>query len=611
MNSQKWLITVAAFAAFAGSAGAGQDAAVAPFNQTATARIQPVAEQLLVQLVKEGRTLKVDGQPVFNGDDKFLPGKIAIGLADFLTSLPKDDPRLPAYLDDFSKIARLTLNDTNHTWGIYYYLSALNKLRKAGELDRAVDKETLAKLKVSLDWRPFVRSDYTLINLPNNYYCVAMAVARLRAAMGWEDLSGADALFLKIREHYNLYSGVYGFADETDGDGRFDRYSVLLSAEITQRYLETDAKPPAEVLAWLRKSADVMMQRLSDDGAGYEYGRSLGPYADTAMVEVLTAAAKAGVLTPREKDLAYGFVSRAAQRYVNTWIRPDTGSVDLWDHGRRTDTYRGKFRILGENLSLTHQYLYTNADWNEMGYRNAAPVDDYKAGLAALPTRSVTWFARGKFDRAVLTMRDGGKVISLPLINGGASQHMHSPYFPIPFSNGMLEGVADGTAPLLLPRFTLADGSALAPLAYFQDIKFDDGKAMTVTYRLPQMDRLGKSAPVADDRLSAVVKYIFLPGQIDVTATYTPKVPLDVTRIDLEFGSFSAGAKTNANTTTFADGAVTGFKASGLDTCTATALNNHPDFAAPIGAFRSKVACTSGPMTLAKPVTIGWTITYK
>jgi hypothetical protein len=34
----------------------------------------------------------------------------------------------------------------------------------------------------------FVDADsYTLIDHPNNYYCVALGIARLRAQMGWED----------------------------------------------------------------------------------------------------------------------------------------------------------------------------------------------------------------------------------------------------------------------------------------------------------------------------------------------------------------------------------------------------------------------------------------
>jgi hypothetical protein len=336
----------------AGPSLAGQSATIPAFDATVRDRIQPQTEQLLIKLVKDGRKLELDGTPVFNGSDKFLPGKIALGLVDYLIALPADDPRLPQYLADFRKIAKLTADDANDSWGAYYYLSALNKLREAGRLKEAVDPLTLAKLRVRLDWRMFVDVDtYALIDHPNNYYCVAFAMARLRATMGWDDGAPAEKLYAKIAEHYDLYSGQYGFADETDGDGRFDRYSVLLAGEIAQRYIETGGKPPAETLAWLRKSADVMLMRLDAEGRGFEYGRSIGPYGETAIIETLTAAAVLDLLTPQQKDLAYAYSARAAQRYVQFWQDPKTGSVNLWDGGRRTDDYRGKFRILGENLS--------------------------------------------------------------------------------------------------------------------------------------------------------------------------------------------------------------------------------------------------------------------
>jgi hypothetical protein len=260
-------------------------AAIPPYNQTVTGRILPRSRELLVRLAKEGRALELDGVPVFNGDDKFLPGKIALGLAEFLTTVPADDPNRTAYIAGFRRISKLTVDDPNDSWGIYYYMSALNQLRKAGLLSSALDRLTLAKLRVRLDWRSFVDVDtFTLIDHPNNYYCVAFGIARLRVLMGWEDAAGSDQLLRKMLEHYRQYSGEYGFADETDGQGRFDRYSVLLSAEIAQKFIETGAQPPPEVRVWVRKSADVMLQRLNLKGDGFEYGRSLGPYVLTAMI---------------------------------------------------------------------------------------------------------------------------------------------------------------------------------------------------------------------------------------------------------------------------------------------------------------------------------------
>jgi hypothetical protein len=583
------------------------------YNQTVTGRILPQSRELLVRLAKEGRGLSLDGVPVFNGDDKFLPGKIALSLGEFLVTVPADDPRRAEYIAGFRRISKLTVDDANDSWGIYYYISGLNKLRKAGLLGAAVDRLTLAKLRVRLDWRSFVDVDtFTLIDHPNNYYCVAFGIARLRVQMGWEDAAGSERLLRKMLEHYRQYSGEYGFADETDGDGRFDRYSILLSAEIAQKFIETGSQPPPEVVGWVRKSADVMFQRLNPHGDGFEYGRSLGPYGLTAIVEVLTAAAVLGVLNEQEKALAYAFISRAGQRYVDFWVSPKTGSVDMWDQGRRTDAYRGKFRILGENLSLAHQFVYTNAFWNELGFQDQPPMSHFEAALEKLPKRNVTWFARGEYDRLLLTLRDHGHVIGLPLINGGPSQHMHNPYFPIPYSPGMLDSVADGSTPQLLPQFTLADGSVLAPLAFFRHVQVQERHAETViTYQQSQLDRLGTETPIADDRLSLTTTYVLTPGRIVRTDVYTPKGAVEIKSLRLEFATYSDAASRKGTTTVFGHGAVRKFETSGFERCSFTPISDDPAYHTPTGPFVTRVLCESPARTLKSPLQLRWSLSYQ
>jgi hypothetical protein len=557
--------------------------------------------------------MQIDGTPVFNGSDKFLPGKIALAFTDLISSLPPDDARIGALLADFRRVADLTVDDPNDSWGIYYYLSALAALDRGGHLKEALDPLTLAKLRVRLDWRTFVDLDtYALIEHPNNYYCVAFAIARLRHQLRWEDDEGARRLYTAMTTHYLEYSGAHGFADETNGEGRFDRYSVLLAGEIAQRFMETGETPPAEVIGWLRKSVTVMLPRLNSRGEGFEYGRSLGPYGETAIIEVLTAAAALNLLSDDEKALAYSFASRASLRYAEFWLDSRTGSVNLWDDGRRTDLYRGKFRILGENFSLGHQYLYTNAAWNRLGYRDRPPLPDFDAKLKQLPERSTTWFARDKYDRMLLTLRDGGRVIGLPLINGGASQHMHVPYFPIPFSPGMLDGVADGTEPFLLPRFELDDGSVLMPLAYFRDIEVSTrGKRTQVRFRQTEMDRMGGPEPAPDDRLAVTTTYVFRPGVITRTDVYNAKHPLAVKNVAMAFGSHSGNPVTSDLTTRFGEGLAREFMVAGMDSCESASALDDARYHAAQGALRTKVNCSRSPFTMREPVTIRWELRYQ
>jgi len=596
-----------------GAAAVVANEPAAPYNQTVTGRILPQSRELLVRLAQEGRGLTLDGVPVFSGDDKFLPGKIALGLAEFLITVSADDPRRAEYIAGFRRISKLTADDANDTWGIYYYMSGLNKLRKAGMLGAAVDRLTLAKLRVRLDWRSFVDVDtFTLIDHPNNYYCVAFGIARLRVQMGWEDTSGSERLLQKMLEHYRQFSGEYGFADETDGEGRFDRYSILLSAEIAQRFIETGSQPPPEVVGWVRKSADVMLQRVNPNGDGFEYGRSLGPYGLTAIVEVLTAAAALGVLNDQEKALAYAFVCRAGQRYVDFWLSRKTGSVDMWDQGRRTDAYRGKFRILGENLSLAHQFVYTNAAWNQLGFQDKPPSPDFMSALQRLPKRTITWFARSEYDRMLLTLRDRGHVIGLPLINGGQSQHMHNPYFPIPFSPGMLDGIADGSSPQLIPQFSLAEGSVLAPLAYFQHVKVAErGNETIITFQQPCLDRLGGQSPIPDDRLSLTSTYVLSSGRISRTDVYTPKGTVELKGLRMEFASYSDAPVQKGGTTTFGHGAVRKFETAGFEHCGTAPVQDDVAYHTSTGPLLTRVVCESSARAVQGPLKLSWTLSYQ
>lgn len=588
-------------------------ATAAPMNATVEQRILPEIDFLLGKLLAEKRDMTLDGVKVFEADDKFLPGKIAIGLSYLLIDTPRTDPRFQRYLAGFREIADMTVEDKNDTWGVYYYIQALHMLKEAGLLDEAVSAPTLAKLKTKLDWRRFVRTeDLTLIDLPNNYYGVAFSVARLRYQMGWEDASASEALLARMLEHYRKYSGEYGFADETDGEGRFDRYSVLLIGEIAHRFIESDIPATPELKGWLRKSVNMMLPRFNRYGEGFEYGRSIGAYGETAFLEVLTAAAVLDVLSPEEKEMAYAFSSRIAARYADFWYSPTMRSVDMWENGRRTDAYRGKHRILGENLSLARQYIYTSRIWDEQGFRNKAPSAGFDAWLYTLPRQQTTWFARGDYDRFVVTFREKDHVLSLPVINGGDGQHMHSPYFPVPFSAGMLSGVADGKAPHLVPRFTLADGDQLMPLAYFKDAKVAPaGKTTTITWRQDQMDRMGDKAPRPDDRLSVQTTYVFSAGKIVRTDRYTPKAPLAVSAIDLEFGTYSTNPAWNGRGFEFGAGDVTGFAVSGLEACEPRAFDKPADAGTPPGPMQTRLVCKAGPRTLSSPFTISWTLTYR
>jgi hypothetical protein len=564
----------------------------AGLSETVEVRLAGTVDTLLERVLRDGRASVIAGVPVFSGGDKFLPGKLAAAMSHRVLELPPGDPRLRRRLADFSTIADMTLADPDDSWGVSYYLEALRDLERAGLLDQALNPQTLARLRTKLDWRTFVRADYSLRNLPSNYYGVAQHIAQLRFLLGWEDGEASRVLLARTLDHYRRYSGTHGFADETDGDGRYDRYSVLLAAELAQRLADNGIDTPAEVRRWLRASVDVVLPRLNIEGQGWEYGRSIGPYGDTALMQVLTAAAGQKLLTPDEERMAYAFVCRVAARYMDFWLDPATGAVDMWDRGRRTDRYRGRGRVLGESLSLARQFNDASTTWNRLGYRGRRPDAGFTAWLDTLPRVTTTWFSRGGHDRVLVTLRDGRTVLSLPIINGGRLQHVRNPYFPVPFSPGMLQGAADSYFPQLLPRFTLRDGSVLMPLAFFKDVRVTiSGDTVEVTWRQSVLDQTRTEMPTPDPRVRMETRYRFSPGRIERRDVLRPAKGVEITSLETVFATFSAKPKeVGAGSIRFDEGQVTDWRSDGYGKCGVDAADD-PVFRSTTGPFSSVVRC--------------------
>jgi hypothetical protein len=593
---------------------------ISPAQTAASSLDQIVSHELLPQLthfferlLSEKKDLVLDATKAFTGKDKFLTGKVAIGMSYLLLNTPRTDPRFPQYIAGYRQIADMTVDEDIESWGIYYYVSALNKLREAGLLEQAISPATLERLKQKLEWRGFVKQpEFTLINLPTNYYGVAFSIARLRYLLGWEDSSGSDVLLERMVNHYRTYSGQFGFSDETDGEGRFDRYSILLIGEICQRFIETGMEVTDQLKGWLRKSIDVILVRMNPQGDGFSFGRSIGAYGDTALLEVLSAGAILGVLSDEEREMAYAFAIRATTKYVNFWFDTEMRSVNLWDKGRRTDAYRGKHRILGENLSLLHQYIYTNNLWNQMGYQGKQPSPRFEEWLGTLPRFTMTWYAKGEYDRALLTFRDGMRVISLPLINGGITLHMTNPYFPIPFSNWLVQGTPDVGYPQLTPRFTLEDGSQLVATSFLKNIKTEEhGQALTLMYHQDELNRLGETGTIKDDRLAVKTTYTFDSGVMTRTDVYTPSAPLKNVKIDMEFASFGEDVARTDKGFAFAVGDALTFEAEGFTRMSSESVDTSETYRTPMGQMKTVLRCERDEASFSAPITLRWQIRYR
>lgn len=566
-------------------------------------------------LVDKREALTLGGVQVFEVKDRFLSGKICAGLAHLLVNADRSGPQWASRLAGFRAVMDFTADMESASWGIYYAVAGLYALKKAGLLDSAVSPKAFEALKEKSDWRRFVNSDdYSLIDLPTNYYGVAFSIARLRMLLGWEDSAASEALLAQTLQHYATHSGTFGFCDDTDGEGRFDRYSILLIAELCERFIETGLEVTPNLRVLLRNAVDVVLKLVNARADCFCFGRSLGPYGDTAVLQIFAVAAYLEVLTPEERPYAYSLSVAIAEKYIGFWFDSETHSVNMWDHGRRVDAYRGKSRILGENLSLLHQIISANQLWSQAGFQGVVPHSsaELQAWLDATQTSfSLIPFAKGGFDRALGIYRDRGRVISLLMVNGGAGQHMNSPYYPLPFSPGLVEGIADSGPEFaqLMPKLTLQDGTQLIGTAYFKNIcSSTEGATHRVWFHMDVMTQLGGDVPMPDDRVSVEVEYQFEAGIIRRTDRFSPTSPLAVQSVALDFISFSSHATADGCDVLFETGIAKRFHASGYDTCRTEALDNDPRFRSPNGPMNSLVQCLRGSFVASEPFTVQWTI---
>ncbi|MFM0738716.1 hypothetical protein PQQ51_15860 [Paraburkholderia xenovorans] len=624
-----------------------------------------------------------DGTPVHvldtNTGDKFLPGKLALGLSWILIDMKaKGDPKYADYLATYQKIttAMMAPNGANYlyantSWGEYYYLVALNNFKAHGMLNEVFSDAMLTTLQNRLTFCDMfgpdasgktntcpaagVPIDVASLNTAQNYYAVSYGIAGLRQKLGWSNLSfssttdpkvasmGArDALLYTLTNHIrNDSSG--GFSDEASNthttyydQARFDRYSTLLIGEVTERTLEmgNEANLTPELKGYLRKSVDLILPQLNANGQGFNYGRSIGPYGDSAFMEVLTAAANAGVLTPQEMQVAYAFIYKAAYRFDTYWYDPTlpTPSVNMWVKGRGTDTYRGKPRVMGENFSLLHQYMYVNAWWSKLGFGGKAPMSDtdLQTYLNAKPHYTLTWYNQPgdtahPYNAALITVRDGKRVINLNL-SQAPDYNSFTPYYPVPFSDKLIYGTTDLGYALLIPQVTY-NGKTYIPVTYYKNLNVQESNGqVVVSFDTAKFRQATKNAAYTTDLdLQVHTVLTFAKGTISRTDTLSSATLAGNLAVETDFTSFADFANTKANgdgvsvsyANSSASSSATGYGTTGFDNC---ALSNfemaggvtNPLSTTPIGQLHSNFACTTLPFALTGGAnrTFSWTLKY-
>jgi hypothetical protein len=191
-------------------------------------------------------------------------------------------------------------------------------------------------------------------------------------------------------------------------------------------------------------------------------------------------------------------------------------SVELWNNGRSTESYRGQHRILGETITLVHQHLYTRKIMEEKNNQVRLSDDDYVFLLNNYAKHKKISFYRGDdLEYFLLIVRDGKRVFQLPFVDGD-KYHSRNSYYPIPYCRNVINCIPDSTLSTLIPKIILGSNEELRPLVFFTSFSLNENEdgGLQITYRTCPLDKIVSSEVISDERAAVRTDYFFEPGNI-------------------------------------------------------------------------------------------------
>ena len=398
------------------------------------------------------------------------------------------------------------------TWGKLAVLRGLSRMHQEGLLDK-LQAEALADLREKTDYSDFLdKETMELRALPSNYYHVAMACAGYREQLGWENDDYSGRCQKKLMD-IMMQKSDSGWMDEQVPHGRYDRYSMVISAELADTLDALGKEVPEFICKNLKDSAELMLDLANENGDGVVYGRSLSVHGDGAPVEVLSTAFKHHLVAEEKINEGMIYCIRLLEKILTFWYRPEMGSFDIWNDGRTTNGYRQKHRILEVNLDMTTHMLHILENMEDAG------LADYQATgiIETTDTWSVsrTWFEKkeGK-ERALYILKRGKDTFSLPLIGLG-KLWKSAAYLPFPAKPMLLEAPPESYLPFLVPEVTLADGSVAMPIQYIESITEEQGDDLVMVTAKGKLCRMDTDVPT-EAAATFTARYIFNGQKIEV-----------------------------------------------------------------------------------------------
>jgi len=362
-----------------------------------------------------------------------------------------------------------------------------------------------------------------VINLPENYHGVAARTAAIGYRMGIaQDRAPLDAL---IDRAASQFTHGHLFADDAPPTGRYDRYSNEYA-----RYLWEAASLAnrADILASLRPSLGVQMRLwwdlVSDDGYGYQWGRTLGIVSYLDTLEIVAFLAEHPEFRPAPLVDLVSLYGRAWARLRHDY-QDGRHLLPVFAFGRGNFSY----------ITPEREWQQTTGFFGKAQVANAIlePVLKREA-LATCPERP----ALGPVSRFEFFQSGGDRVAGVWLVRQGPL------HFALPITTGTRPGIADYLpAPHGLPGFAAPveqDLPALVPYLELQDhqtIVASDGadeihaspngrELHAVWHRWARVG--GAVGQLVDPGLTSDVRWTIRDGALARTETLTSRAPMAI-----------------------------------------------------------------------------------
>lgn len=587
------------------------------FDDLVKKMIIPHVKELCELYEEQGHEMILDGEACFKEgmDNDFVYGTLVSVFCQIMGTMNRESETFENWLKRTKEVIEKNIEMSLNTFGILEFLSGINELKRLSLYELIVDEAVERDLKSKLHWHTFINPltlEFTR-PLAKNYYGVAIRIALLREHIGFDEDGSSDALVDKFFEMVPENDDGTIYMDETDGQGRYDKYSLNVASELSELYLLFDKPIPEKIRRMLKASVEAHVITADEYGHGCLYGRSIGGNATATIIEVLPLALlQSDLMDDRlDEEVVYSLIYTAGERMTDFWFSDTRGMFNLWDDGKQTDSYRGKHRVLEVNLDLSLKMIRANKFLHKSGWNQRKPLaaSALKVKLSQLPKVNYISFESGTYDRGLAVYRAESGLMMLPVINGAHNYYKNSQYMPVPYSYKLLSGSSNRVESSLIPKLHFEDGTTASPIVYSKDIRVINHKGkMCLTYRQEELCAINDEMPSKYSGVSDQITYIISDNVIerrDIFRFTGDHIPFS---ISMTIDSFSSDVSINGGSICFGNGKVKQIDVEGLNLSEVVSVSDNRTFHTTYGRLKTQLILTSNGNMSCQTYTVKTTI---